>query len=55
MECPHPNLNQVSFDTQKVRHKWAHTNEIPVTRGEGKKHFGFALWPFPGATVGMGG
>ena len=54
MEGPHPNLNQVSFDTQKVGHKWVHTSEIPVTRGEGKKHLGIALWPIPGVTVGMG-
>ena len=51
MECLHPNFNQVSF----VGHKWVHTSEIQLTRGEGKKHLGFARWPFPGATLGMGG
>ena len=47
-ECAHPNLNQISFDAQKIGHEWVHTREIPVTRGEGKKHLGFSLWPFPG-------
>ena len=55
MECPHSDLNQVSFDAQKVNHKWVHTSEIPVSRGEGKKHLGFAHLPFPGVTVGMEG
>ena len=55
MKCLHPNLNQANFDSQKVGHMWAHTSGIPVTRREGKKHLRFALWPFPGATIGMGG
>ena len=53
MDCPHPNLNQVSFDTQKVLHKWAHTSETPVTRGEGKNTLGLLSGPFLGPQWGL--
>ena len=61
IECPRPNLNQISFDTQiwkqksrsakKIGFKGVQRSQIPVTRGEGKENFGFALLSSPGATV----
>ena len=55
MECPHPNLNQVSFDTriwkQKSLREYILSSESPVTRGEDNKNIGFALLPCPGVIV----
>ena len=53
MECPHPNLNQVSFDTQKVGHNRVHTSEIPVIRGERARNtLGLLSGPFLGPQWG---